>query len=237
MSDRDTSVHDAVPLQHPYIIPNPRVVPRRFTTGAKIRKFGARNLTNIELLAVLIGDSRGDAADKLIRGRGLKGLACLSDADILKVRGVGPSHLNTIRSAFELHRRLSGYEPAVRPRIMKAADVYAQVPEIRRAQKEHLVGLYLDAQNGLITRETLTMGSLNTTRAHPREILWPAINHLAVGFILAHNHPSGGLEPSPEDVAFTRGVQRAGEVVGIELFDHVIVTADGFTSLRERGAL
>ena len=99
------------------------------------------------------------------------------------------------------------------------------------------MGLYLDAQNGLLHSETISVGSLNTTRTHPREILYPAIVHLAFGFFLAHNYSSGSLDPSDEDVAFIRAVQRAGELVGIELYDHLIVTATGFTSLRERGAL
>jgi DNA repair protein RadC len=115
--------------------------------------------------------------------------------------------------------------------------VFKEVRHIGALRKEHLVGLYLDAQNGLLHSETISVGSLNTTRTHPREILYPAIVHLAFGFILAHNHPSGSLDPSDEDVAFSRAVQRAGELVGIELYDHLIVTATGFTSLRERGAL
>lgn len=81
------------------------------------------------------------------------------------------------------------------------------------------------------------VGSLNTTRTHPREILYPAIVHTALGFILAHNHPPGGLEPSPEDLEFTRSVQRAGELMGIELYDHVIVAGSGVVSMREMGML
>jgi DNA repair protein RadC len=81
------------------------------------------------------------------------------------------------------------------------------------------------------------VGSLNTTRSHPREILYPAVQHLAAGFILAHNHPSGCLEPSPEDIEFTRSAARAGELMGIELYDHLAVAREGFTSLRERGLL
>ena len=108
--------------------------------------------------------------------------------------------------------------------------------DLANAKKEHLIGLYLDSQNGLIHRETISVGSLNTTRSHPREILYPAIAHLALGFILVHNHPSGSLDPSDEDIAFTRGVHRAGETVGIELYDHLIIAKSGFTSLRERGA-
>jgi DNA repair protein RadC len=121
--------------------------------------------------------------------------------------------------------------------VSKPKDAYLQVRDLGRARKEHLVGLYLDAQNGVLQRETLSVGSLNTTRTHPREILYPAIVHLALGFILAHNHPSGCLEPSEEDVEFTRAVQRAGELMGIELHDHLIVTRGGYTSLKERGVL
>ncbi len=97
--------------------------------------------------------------------------------------------------------------------------------------------LYLDAQNLLVHQETISIGSLNTTRTHPREILHPAVVHLALGFILVHNHPSGCLDPSPEDVEFTHSIKRAGELMGIELYDHVIVARGGYTSLRERGIL
>ncbi len=99
------------------------------------------------------------------------------------------------------------------------------------------MGIYLDAQNAVIHRETLSIGSLNTTRTHPREILYPAVRHLALGFILAHNHPSGCPDPSTEDVEFTAAIRRASELFGIELYDHLIVTGAGFTSLRERGLL
>jgi DNA repair protein RadC len=124
-----------------------------------------------------------------------------------------------------------------RPKITKPREAYDQVHSIASARKEHLVGLYLDAQNGLLLSETISIGSLNTTRTHPREILHPAIQCLALGFILAHNHPSGCLEPSPEDVEFTRAVHRAGELMGIELYDHLIVTGSGYTSMRERGMM
>lgn len=109
--------------------------------------------------------------------------------------------------------------------------------DIARSKQEQLVGLYLDAQNGLLAREQISLGSLNTTRTHPREMLRPAILHNAVGFILCHNHPSGSLDPSPEDVEFTRSVKRAGELIGVELYDHLIIARDGYTSLRERGLL
>jgi DNA repair protein RadC len=81
------------------------------------------------------------------------------------------------------------------------------------------------------------MGGLNTTRSHPTEIFKVAILSNALGIVLCHNHPSGTLEPSPDDTEFTHSVRRAGELMGIELFDHLIITDSGFTSMRERGLL
>ena len=108
---------------------------------------------------------------------------------------------------------------------------------LARSHREQLVGLYLDAQNGLLRRETVSVGSLNTTRSHPREILYPAVRHLALGFILAHNHPSGSAEPSTEDIEFTQAAGRAGKLLGIELYDHLIIGAGRATSLASRGLL
>jgi DNA repair protein RadC len=111
------------------------------------------------------------------------------------------------------------------------------VKEIARAKKEHLVALYLDAQNHLLGKETISVGSLNTTRTHPREIFQPAIACSAMGIILAHNHPSGSLAASQEDVDFTRAIRRASEILGIGLYDHIIVSEKGFVSLKEKGLM
>lgn len=141
-----------------------------------------------------------------------------------------------ILACFEFGRAYS--IPDVQRRIVtKPSEVFSVVRDIGRLRQEHLVAIYLDSQNGIIAKETISVGGLNTTRTHPREILYPAVTRLALSFILAHNHPSGSLEPSDEDVEFTRSIQRAGELLGIELFDHLIVTRDGFTSLRERGRM
>jgi DNA repair protein RadC len=179
-----------------------------------------------------------DVAESLVRGRGFSALAELTPTAWRRERGIGKANSIRLSAVFELGRRMyCTPAEAARPRLTRPRDVFKQVRHIGALKKEHLVGLYLDAQNGLAHMETVSVGSLNTTRTHPREILYPAIVHLALGFILAHNHPSGSLDPSDEDIAFSRAVQRAGEIIGIELHDHLIVTATGFTSLRERGAL
>ena len=123
-------------------------------------------------------------------------------------------------------------------RVSRPCEVYdAVMPYYQGADREILSVLCLDAQNQPNSFNVASIGALNTTRTRPAEILKAAILSNALGLILIHNHPSGELVPSPEDLEFTRAVQRACELVGVDLYDHVIVTDDGFTSLRERGLL
>lgn len=217
-------------------------LPARFRPRDKILERGGGALAPAELLALVLGDGCSERAGRLalqlVRRHGLQGLARLGPGDWSAVRGLGPARAARLCAVFELARRAYGRDPEVeRPRIHTPRHVHRRVRALGRAKKEHLVGLYLDVQNGLIHQETISVGSLNTTRAHPREILYPAIEHLAVGFILVHNHPSGCPDPSAEDVEFTRSVRGAADLLGIDLFDHVIVAGRGYTSLRERGLL
>ncbi len=123
-------------------------------------------------------------------------------------------------------------------RVSRPRDVYdAVLPYYLGADREILSALCLDAQNQPTCFNVASIGALNTTRTRPAEILKAAILSNALGLVLIHNHPSGELEPSPEDIEFTRAIQRACELVGIDLYDHLIVTDDGFTSFRERGLL
>jgi DNA repair protein RadC len=207
----------------------------RLGAQERLRRLGVRSLSSTDLLGLVIGSP--SAAQTLVRRHGLPGLADLPPTSWRQQPGIGQATSARLSAVFELGRRVYATSTeAARPRLTRPADVFKQVRHIGSLKKEHLIGLYLDAQNGLAHMETVSVGSLNTTRTHPREILHPAIVHLALGFILAHNHPSGSLDPSDEDIAFSRAVHRAGEIVGIELYDHLIVTANGYTSLRERGA-
>jgi len=204
----------------------------------KLLKEGPRALSATELVTVVLGNA--EAARRIVRRYGLPEIVGPADHRTppwLREEILSPASTARLLAVRELARRAYGDATAERPRLTAPREVYRHVHQIGRLRKEHLVCLYLDAQNGLLHEETISVGSLNTTRTHPREILEPAIVHLAFGFILAHNHPSGWLDPSPEDVEFTAAVKRAGEIMGIELYDHVIVTERGYTSLRERGLL
>jgi DNA repair protein RadC len=239
---RRPRVEEAVPaFPRREVAREPAELPRPLRPRQKLLARGAGALSATELLALALDGARGESAtrraERLLRRHGLRGLARLHAREWSSEPGVGPAAAVRLAAALELARRAHDRRPRERPHIGRPHDAFRRVRSLGTARKEHLVGLYLDAQNGLLRQETLSIGTLNTTRTHPREILYPAIEHLAAGFILAHNHPSGCLEPSPEDVEFTHAVRRAGELMGIDLYDHLIVAGEGYTSLRERGVL
>ena len=150
----------------------------------------------------------------------------------MKRSRLGASGYEGYRTLVELVREGTSYEPIT---LRRPQEVHAFLAHIQRADRERLYSIMLDAQNQVVGCEEVSRGSLNTTRTHPREIYKSALLSNAYGIILAHNHPSGLLEPSPEDIEFTHAIGRAGELLGIELYDHVIVSDRGYTSLRERG--
>jgi len=207
----------------------------------KMLKYGPRALTNTELLAVVLGNGvEGEnvlqVAEDLMRRHGAEALPGLTLEGWRTTRGIGTVKACQMTAAFELARRIL-VRPEAEFRVSSPREAYELVRDLKRARKEHLVALYLDAQNHLIQRETISIGALNTTRTHPREILQPAILHSALAFVLIHNHPSGSLEPSRDDLDFTRSIARAAELIGVGLADHLIVSPRGYLSLKERGVL
>ena len=231
----------AIPLR-PAHCPRIAELPPALRPREKMLARGAAALTQAELLALVIGSGTRDEsvlrlATRILRRHRLEALPEVTLAQWRDTPGIGTAVACRFVAAFELARRLRQEEERDPPKVCRPRDAWALVPELRRARKEHLVAIYLDAQSRLIARETLTIGSLNTTRTHPREILQPAIECLALGFVLVHNHPSGSLTPSVDDVEFTRSVRQAGDLIGIDLYDHVIVSARGFVSLKEKGLL
>jgi len=217
-------------------------LPRALQPREKLQKQGERSMSNSELMAVALGSgTRAEnvlkIADGLLRRYGFDALPNLSLREWRTNRGIGLVKACQLKAFFELGRRAFAPRDDERPALSSPREAYAQIRDLRRARKEHLVALYLDAQNHLISRETISIGSLNTTRTHPREILQPAIAVSALGFILAHNHPSGSLTPSQDDIDFTRAIRRASEIIGIGLYDHLIVSEKGYVSLKEKGLL
>jgi DNA repair protein RadC len=213
-----------------------RVLRPREKLGAR----GAGALSDAELLALVLGS--GSARRSALRiGRTLARrrpaeLAAWPTARWLLVPGVGPARAAALAAAFELGRR-AAERGALAAAIRGPDDVLAQVRDLPRARKEHFVVLLLNARHEVQCRETVSIGSLNASIVHPREVFLPAILQSAASVVLVHNHPSGDPEPSEEDLSITRRLVQVGELVGIDVLDHVIVAERGVVSLRARQLL
>lgn len=220
--------------------PRPRRPLFGVDAGPRARLFrrGPGDLTEAELLALLFGTgSRGfpapTLAEALLTTRGLAGLAAASWQDLCAERGIGPVRAAQVLAGFELGRRCFHGEES-REFVRGPEDVYAATADLRDARKEHFVTFYLNARHQVITRETVSIGSLNASIVHPREVFEPAVRHSSAAIILVHNHPSGETDPSDDDLALTRRLVQVGDLLGIPVVDHIIVGKRGFTSLKQQ---
>jgi DNA repair protein radc len=217
-------------------------LPRFARPREKLIEKGAQNLKDKELLAILLGTGRAgknvlEMAEEILAKHPMKNLLILDYKKLSEIKGIGPGKACSLLAAFELTKRALEVEDNNLPAINSARDAVAQLQELRTAKKENFVVLYLNARNQLIHKETISIGTISASLIHPREIFEPAIKFLASQIIVAHNHPSGDLSPSDEDIKVTKRLTAAGELLGIEVLDHLIITANGFTSLKEKGSI
>ncbi|WP_456393802.1 RadC family protein [Nitratifractor sp.] len=204
----------------------------------KLAARGPAALKNEELLAVLLGSGiRGKDVRRLAREIAAVMDRSFQDLDLkhlTSIHGLGPAKASQILAAIELSRR---YLIRTHRRIASAADVYDELRSYADRRQEYFLALTLDGASHLIETRIVFIGTLNQSLVHPREVFADAIADRAAGIIVAHNHPSGTLEPSRADEAITRRLKEVGELVGIELLDHVILTRDGYWSFAEEGRL
>lgn len=148
---------------------------------------------------------------------------------------LGPAALRRARLLLEAARRLASLVPGPRPRVTSPAEALAHLGFLAALSRERLVVLCLDGRSGLLSRETIAIGAVNAVSASPRDVLEPVIRRGGLRFVVAHNHPSGDPSPSADDIAFTRRVDRAARLLGLQLLDHLVVARGGVVSLREEG--
>jgi DNA repair protein RadC len=202
----------------------------------KLAREGAKALSNEELLAVLFG--RGQKGkDVLVLAREVTALLeSLSEPpgfyELCAINGVGTGKACQILAALELPQRFLTRRRRVR--IRKPSDALPYFGPLRKRAQECFTVLTLDGSHQVIKAHEITVGLANQSQVHPRETFACALEDRAVGIMAAHNHPSGSLDPSAEDLVTTRRLSEAGRLMGIPLLDHIIVTEEGFTSLRER---
>lgn len=150
----------------------------------------------------------------------------------MEIDGIGETKACQILASFELARRYFGKNDV---RITFPSDVLPFVRDISDKRQEHFVCLALNGANEVIGNRVVTVGLLNSNQVHPREVFFNAIVDRAASIILEHNHPSGDTEPSQEDIAITKRLVEAGELLGIKIHDPIIVSKNGYTSMNERG--
>jgi len=212
----------------------------------KLLKHGASSLSDSELLAILINTGSGkltavDLAKKLLREyKSLRNLSGLSVADFKqqKFKGVGKVKAIILAAAFEIARRLASSQKDISLPVTTPEDVAKiYIPQMRDLKQEVFMVLCLSSSNKIIQERTITKGLLNSSLTHPREVFREAILENAASIILLHNHPSGNLDPSREDIQITKQIVEAGKIIGISVHDHIIIAGDGFLSMMERGLM
>lgn len=214
-------------------------IPKIDRPREKLARVGPDALGNTELLAVILGSGTKqqnvlNVAGKILKKYGAGNLTKLSVNELKKNPGIGHTKACQLVAMFEFCRRTLSDHGEIEDNISCPQDVYDLTKEIRKLKKEHFVVLYLNAKNRVIKKETVSIGTLNASLVHPREVFEPAVGASTANIILVHNHPSGDLEPSQDDVGLTERLVGAGEIMGIEVLDHIIIGAKGFLSMKEK---
>lgn len=199
----------------------------------KLQARGAAALSDYELLMAMIGSGNAQAdvtkiardVRKILREKG----SDLAYEDLLKIKGLGAAKATQLMASFELWRRQ--FEVSERPIIDSPEKAAEQFADIRDKKQEYFVCLTLDGANRLIAKRVISIGTLTASLVHPREVFAEAITDRAASIVVAHNHPSGNLEPSIADKEVTERLRQAGEILGIEVLDHLILGEGGFASV------
>ncbi len=203
---------------------------------------GSQNLSDAELVAILLrtgkkGKSVLEIARELISIEGNLAMLATKTVDSLqKVSGIGKDKAATLAAAFELSRRILSQakwfsnQKVTSPQ--EIADIF--IPLLRDDTKERFIVICLNSSNKIIKHETISIGNLNSSVVHPREIFKVAIDSSSASIILIHNHPSGNPEPSSEDIRITQKIVESGKILDIPVFDHLIIAGDTYTSFVEK---
>ena len=221
-----------------------RDLPKSERPRERLIKFGPEALSAQELLALVIGRGipkksvMNIAQELLARFGNIKAISQASIEALSEIKGVGLAKAAQLKACFELGKR-QDLEPELKNYDIKNPQsvVKAIRASIKDKAKEHFKLILLDTRNKIIGISTISIGTLNASLVHPREIFKEAIIHNSASVVLAHNHPSGDPEPSEEDLTITKRLVKSGKILGIEVIDHIIIGKTNFSSFKERGLI
>lgn len=208
----------------------------------RLTKLGAEALSAPEILALILGQgTKGESvmviAQNLLREFGsLKGIANASLEELTRVKGIGQAKAAQLKAAFEFSKRLENHSDETPLPVIKSPEDAVKVVkgQLKGKKREHFWVLSLDTRNHLINSKEVSIGSLDTSIVHPREVFKEAISASAASVIFVHNHPSGDPEPSEEDIKLTKRLAEVGEIIGIDVLDHIIFGDKNYLSLKAR---
>jgi len=209
----------------------------------RLVKFGEQALSAQELLQLILGqgapgESVAITAQNLLTQFGsLQKLSEASIEELSSIKGIGLAKATQIKAAFEIGRRLSTQTPSYKSKELKDAEkVYRLIKsKLKDYHKEHFYIIALNSRNYSIAE--VSVGSLNSSIVHPREVFAEAIKSKAASVIFAHNHPSDDPEPSEDDIGLTKRLVESGKILGIEVIDHIIVGKNDFFSFKNKGLI
>jgi len=223
------------PDQRPVMI---RELPESERPVSRLNRYGAGSASNVELIAAIIQTpvALHTAGRLLAKYHGLIGLARANAYELQETPGLGPAKSAQIKAAMELGRRLLIASPEGRMQVKSPADAAnLMMIEMSTLEQEHMRLILLDAKNYVIAMPTMYVGSLNTSVIRVGELFREAIRQNCAAVIVVHNHPSGDPTPSPEDVSTTELIVQAGQLLDIDVLDHLIIGQQRYVSLKERG--
>ncbi|MBM4341104.1 MAG: JAB domain-containing protein [Deltaproteobacteria bacterium] len=218
--------------------------PEKERPRERLLQQGPQQLTEAELLGILIGKGTKkktaiDLARELLdQYESLENLFSRSPSELMKVKGIGSAKAATLSAAFQLVRRIQSQKSKDRTSFKRAKDVADYyLPLMKDLRKEVFKILLLNRANRLIKEATISEGTLDASIVHPRDVFREALLESAAGVILLHNHPSGNPAPSEDDIRITKQLAEAGKVMGIKVYDHIILGGETYRSLADEGII
>jgi DNA repair protein RadC len=204
-------------------------------------KFGPKSLSTEELIALIIrtgnkSDTAIDLANNLInKAKGLRGIIDFTPEEFMEYKGIGKAKGTQLCAVIELSKRINQSKYHNKIRINSPDNIVSlMMSELRYLKQEHLYAILLDVKSKMIGKILISKGGLSSSIVHPREVFKLAIKKSSASIILVHNHPSGDPNPSNEDIKITKRLYSVGEIIGIEILDHIIIGDGKYISLKEK---